>query len=92
MNKKKGVTEVTFTLSSEVEGSVVYILGDFNEWQKTHPMGRQKDGSWQLAVELEPNCDCEFRYLVDEHQWLNDSDADGYIPNPFGEDNSVVKT
>lgn len=37
-NKKKGVTEVTFILPAEVEGEVVYVVGDFNEWQITHPM------------------------------------------------------
>lgn len=91
-NKEKGVTKVTFTLPAEVEGEVVYVVGDFNEWQKTHPMKQQKDGSWKLAVELETECDCQFRYLVDDEQWLNEPEADSYAPNPYGEENSVVKT
>ena len=91
-NKKKGVTEVTFILPAEVEGEVVYVVGDFNEWQMTHPMKQQKDGSWRLVAELQPARDCQFRYLVDEQTWLNDPQADGYVPNPYGEDNSVVKT
>ena len=91
-NKKKGVTEVAFVLPAEVEGEVVYVIGDFNEWEKSHPMKQQKDGSGKLAVELEPDCDCQFRYLVDEEQWLNDPEADNYLPNPYGEENSVVKT
>ena len=92
LSQKKGVTEVSFTLPAEIEGEVVHVVGDFNDWQTTHQMVRQEDGSWLLTVELEPDCDCQFRYLVDEHQWLNDPEADSYEPNPYGEDNSVVRT
>ena len=92
LNKKKGVMEVTFIVPADVDGEKVHVVGEFNEWQMTHPMKLQEDGSWKLAVDLEPGCDCEFRYLVDETQWLNEPEADGYMPNPYGEENSVVRT
>lgn len=90
--KKKGVAQVTFTLSTEIEGDVAYVLGDFNEWQTTHAMKRQKDGSWKVTVELEPGRTYEFRYRVGEQVWLNDPAPDGYAPNPYGEENCVVET
>lgn len=95
--KKKGVTQVTFTLSAdilsaEVAGDAAYVLGEFNEWQPTQAMKRQKDGSWKATVELEPGRTYAFRYRVGDQMWLNDPEADGYAPNPYGEENSVVTT
>lgn len=91
-NKKNKVTKVTFTLPAEVEGDTVHLVGEFNDWQPSQAMKRQKDGSWQLAVELEPERKYQFRYLIDEQWWLNDPEADEYAPNPYGEENSVVLT
>ncbi|MEF1190562.1 isoamylase early set domain-containing protein, partial [Vibrio parahaemolyticus] len=34
----------------------------------------------------------QFRYLLDEVEWENDPQADAYVPNGFGSDNSVVCT
>jgi len=34
----------------------------------------------------------QFRYLVDGQDWYNDWQADKYVPNNFGGDNSVVVT
>ena len=30
--------------------------------------------------------------LVNDHEWHNDWEADKYLPNTFGQDNSVVVT
>ena len=32
----------------------------------------------------------QFRYLLDGVRWENDWDADGYAPNPFNGENSVL--
>ncbi|PSD41980.1 1,4-alpha-glucan branching protein, partial [Vibrio sp. V02_P2A34T13] len=34
----------------------------------------------------------QFRYLLDDQQWVNDPSADQYIANGFGEENSLVTT
>ncbi|MDF5410084.1 isoamylase early set domain-containing protein, partial [Vibrio parahaemolyticus] len=34
----------------------------------------------------------QFRYLLDDAKWENDPQADAYVPNAFGSDNSVVCT
>jgi len=90
--KKQNVVKVTFVLPPEVEGNTVHLLGEFNDWQTSQPMRRQKDGSWRITVGLEPGGEYQFRYLVDGQQWLNDSQADRYVPNPHGDQNSVVAT
>lgn len=88
----KQVTKVTFVLPAEVEGETVHLVGEFNEWQMTHAMERQGDGSWKLAVALEPEREYEFRYLVDGQTWFNDPAADRYVANPHGSENCVVTT
>jgi 1,4-alpha-glucan branching enzyme len=55
-------------------------------------MKRQKDGSWRTTVDLATDGEYQFRYLIDGRQWLNDPEADGYTPNPYGDQNSIVTT
>jgi len=90
--KKTNVVKVTFVLPAEVEAETVHLVGDFNDWQTSHTMRRQKDRSWRITVDLKPGRKYQFRYLVDGERWLNDPQADKYIPNPYGDQNSVVVT
>ncbi len=87
-----GKARVTFVLAPQPNADHVHVAGDFNGWQATMPMKRQKDGSWRATVELEPGREYQFRYLVDGNVWVNDEAADAYVPNPFGADNCVVRT
>jgi len=87
-----GKAKVTFVLSSQSDADHIHVTGDFNDWQASTPMRRQKDGSFRATVELEPGREYQFRYLVDGNSWVNDEAADAYYPNPFGADNSVVRT
>lgn len=90
--KKENVVKVTFVLPPEVRGDTVHLAGEFNDWQTSHAMRRQKDDSWRITVDLEPGREYQFRYLVDGQRWLNDPQADKYVPNPYGDQNSVVVT
>ncbi|MEX0892569.1 MAG: isoamylase early set domain-containing protein [Gemmatimonadota bacterium] len=87
----KGIVRVTFTLPAEVEGRVVHLAGEFTGWEGT-PMERQTDGSWQTVVDLAPGRSYQYRYQIDGIRWENDWEADHYVGNPFGQDNSVVET
>ena len=40
--------------------------------------------NWSLAY--------QYRYLLDRTRWCNDWQADRYVPNIFGGDNSVLDT
>lgn len=53
-------------------------------------MDRDRDGSFSLVVRLETGRSYRFRYLLDDQRWENDWAADAYVPNAFGEDDSVV--
>jgi 1,4-alpha-glucan branching enzyme len=83
---------VTFDIPSELNAGAASLCGDFNDWSPTaHPMSHRKDGRFSTTVSLRAGETYRFRYLLDGERWENDWGADGYIPNPFGEEDSVVK-
>ena len=54
-------------------------------------MIKRKGGSYSVIVELKTENEYQFRYLIDETQWENDSDADKEVPSPFQDAwNSVI--
>lgn len=48
------------------------------------------DGHATCTVALPAGAAHRFRYLIDGGSWANDWSADGYEPNDFGGDDSVV--
>ncbi|CAE6946280.1 isoamylase early set domain-containing protein [Vibrio sp. B1FLJ16] len=89
--KTKNEVEVTFELDKEQRESI-QIAGDFNNWQP-EPMKLVKgSGQFKFKTRLPKEQNIEFRYLLDEAEWENDPQADSYVPNGFGSDNSVVCT
>ncbi len=92
--KSKPVCKVTFNLDAELAKSAkkVSILGDFNNWDpKETTMRKLKDGSFTKTMDLEVGKDYQFRYLVDGTKWINDTEADKYIPSGIAsEENGVV--
>jgi 1,4-alpha-glucan branching enzyme len=68
------------------------LCGDFNEWDPAaNPMKKLKDGSFSTTVSLEPKQSYRFRYWLDDGRWENDWQADAYMPNEFGSEDSIVK-
>ena len=49
-----------------------------------------KDGSFTVQLDLESGKDYQFRYLLDGKVWVNDTEADSYVPSEYGEPNCVV--
>ncbi len=68
------------------------VVGDFNGWQPDAlPMKlRKKDGVFTAAAALPVGETYQFRYLVDDQEWVTDPDADGVAPGPFGAANGVL--
>jgi len=98
MKKKKDVkrTEgkvqrkrVTLTLSAP-NAEVVYLMGDFNDWnQRMHPMRQEGAGIWKKTILVTPGR-YEYRFLVDD-QWKNDPSNDRLCPNCFGTENNILE-
>ena len=88
---RNGLCKVTFELPAEADAKSAHVCGDFNDWSPTAtPMKRRKDGSLAATVSLEVGRRYRFRYLLDDGRWENDWAADGYAPNDFGGDDSVI--
>jgi hypothetical protein len=91
--KSKPLCKVTFRLPKDAapNAKVVSIVGDFNNWNvKQSRMKKMSNGDFTLTLPLPCSGEYHFRYLVDAEKWENDWFADKYIPNEYGEDNSVV--
>lgn len=93
--KTRPACKVKFRVSpEEAQGAEeVFLVGDFNNWSDTsHPMKQMKDGSFNLEIELPLGQDCQFRYRTNNNVWLNDPDADAYVPCAYASaENSLVK-
>ncbi len=98
MVKKKFLktkTKVTFELPSGIAEGVetVHLVGDFNNWdEQATPMEQKKGKPFTVTLDLEPNREYQYRFLLNSKDWHNDWEADKYVPNPFSGDNSVVST
>jgi len=81
---------VTFTHPIDERTGSVCVVGDFNDWSPdSHPM--RIDGEQATCTITLPIGDTHrFRYLLDGERWENDWQADGYAPNDFGGDDSVI--
>ncbi len=94
-NKSNHACTVTFCLPKEAVNGAhdIKLLGDFNDWDiaKAIPM-KAKNGAYLASINLKPDQEYQFRYLLDGAIWENDWEADRYAPTPFGVENSVVVT
>jgi 1,4-alpha-glucan branching enzyme len=85
-----GLCEVTFRRRTTNGEARVAVVGDFNHWSPhEHRMVHIGD-VWSLTVALAPGRAYRFRYLVDDARWENDWEADDYVDNAFGGQDSVV--
>jgi hypothetical protein len=86
---------VTFRLSKESANDArnIMLAGDFNNWNihKTE-MIQLDSGDFSVTLELDSNREYKFKYFIDGNRWENDWNADKYVPNNFGTDDSVVIT
>lgn len=86
-----GKVSVTFSMPAALGAKTFHVVGDFNNWSTTAtPLNLSEDG-WCVSLELDAGRAYQYRYLVDG-RWFNDWKADGYEPNEYGGDNSVVIT
>ena len=88
--KTKDYCKVKFKISIE-NAETVEILGLNSDWENSILMSKKKDGTFSCDVSLPKGLEHEFKYRVNENEWINDDAADGLVPNAFGGHNSLVK-
>lgn len=87
------VARITFSLPDAIWADHITLVGDFNQWNtQSHRFDRNGSGVWKISMDLEPRRAYQFRYLLDDRDWMNDQDADAHVHNIYGSDNSVVVT
>ena len=90
--KSGGVCRVTFKLPAEVQSESAALVGEFNEWNpEAAPMRKLKNGEFSVTVSLETGRSYRYRYLLDATRWDNDWNADEYVGNEFGTEDSIIK-
>jgi hypothetical protein len=87
--KTKDLCKVKFSFNVE-NAETVEILGLNSDWEKSIVMRKKKDGTFSCEVSLPKNTQHEFKYRVNEKEWVNEPDADSQLVNPFGSVNSVL--
>lgn len=87
-----GKVQVIFTTTVK-EASTVHLAGSFNKWNTSAtPMQLQPNGCWSVLIELDIDKRYEFRYLVNESEWMDDDSPDDFTKNSSGGMNCVVIT
>ena len=90
-SKTGKVCRVTFKYNNPENAETAAIAGEFNDWSLTeNPMKKLKNGTFSATLSLEAGNSYRFRYVLNGDSWVNDEDAHSYVPNDYGEDNSVV--
>jgi 1,4-alpha-glucan branching enzyme len=85
-----GTVRVTFVVPEARFADSVHVVGEFNEWNTTsHPLLLGEHG-WQLTLELPAGRCYAYHYLLNNRDWHNDWQADGYAPNAYGGDSSLL--
>ena len=86
-----GKVEVTFRMPP-LDGVVeLYLSGEFNNWQANAvPMLQETDGEWAATLVLDAGRTYRFRYHDNQGSWRNDGEADGYVANDYGSDDSLL--
>jgi len=87
--KTKDYCKVKFSFKID-SAETVQIRGLNSDWQKFVMMSRKKDGTFTADVTLPKDSRHQFKYLVNEKEWLNEPQADFHEPNEFGGSNSVI--
>ena len=91
--KNPETCSVTFKLPKEAAKGVktVTLVGDFNNWDhESLPLSKRKDGSFTISRSLPSGNRYQFRFFINGEKWENAWDADEYVANELGTENSVV--
>jgi 1,4-alpha-glucan branching enzyme len=94
--KSKPECKVTFKFEKRdgIKPEMVKVIGDFNNWNTSvEPMKPLKSGDFTQTINLASGEQFQFRYLINDSQWLNDDEADSFIDNGMGssETNCVLQ-
>ncbi|RJG40112.1 isoamylase early set domain-containing protein [Motilimonas pumila] len=96
--KSKPIVKVTFEVEKEAakDADKIFLVGEFNEWLPIE-LQKFKNGKFKTALDVATDGQTEFQYRFKLVQpdgsevFDNDWQADAYVKNEFGTDNSVLR-
>ena len=84
-----GEIPVKFTYQPLIGGKhEVFLAGDFNNWSQTETLMREIDGIYETTLYLKKG-KYGYKFIVDG-QWLTDENADEFVSDGYGGQNSVI--
>jgi 1,4-alpha-glucan branching enzyme len=90
-SKSGTICRVTFKYTHSHSSENAALVGDFNSWSvQENPMKKLKNGDFSVTISLPAGNSYQFRYVLDGNTWVNDAEADSYVTNQYGEENSIV--
>lgn len=87
--KTKDYCKVKFTIENEIAETIA-VTGLNNDWISMVPLKKKKDGTFAIEINLPKDTTHQFKYVVDQQDWINDETADSFEPNIYGQTNSVI--
>jgi hypothetical protein len=90
---KPQICRVTFRLFAEHANGAksVYLVGEFNDWKMLEtPLKRLANGDFSVTLKLEAGRTYQYRYLINQSDWINDPFAELTVENEFGGNNSAI--
>ena len=80
---------IKFTYQPLIGGKhEVFISGDFNGWSENHDKMEETNGIYEKVLQLEKG-KYSYKYIVDG-KWTTDVNADEFIADGFGGQNSII--
>jgi 1,4-alpha-glucan branching enzyme len=90
-SKTGKICRVTFKYNNPENAETAALAGKFNSWSlQESTMKKLKNGSFSVTLSLQAGNSYPFRYVLNGNTWVNDEEANSYLPNEYGEENSVV--
>jgi len=86
----RGVVRKTNFKVKARPGSVVYVVGTFNQWDPAATLMEPDGGGCYIASLVLPAGRHEYKFLVDG-AWHLDPDCPRCVPNAFGSQNHVIE-
>ncbi len=70
----------------------LYLVGNFDEWgESVYRMQRAEDGTWSFVLELETDCEYQYRYRTDKGIWYADRIGNKSVLNLEGSNNTLMQ-
>jgi 1,4-alpha-glucan branching enzyme len=88
--KMKDYAKVKF-LVDFVAAEQVEVVGLNGDWENGITLNKKKDGSFAAEVNLPKNSRHEFKYRLNNSEWVNEPQGDGEVLNVFGTSNSLIE-